>query len=379
MENKRIEYLKTKNTKKPTEILIFTDGYAFSCGSDFIRGLQVYGYGITVGFNSKPGLKKSDFDASQSNSGIEHFQHSKYTENLEKLGFIAYLTYTEKFDPNDMGSPKIPMEFKIYPVDEIADIYHQYDDDEYDRFIEEAKTIFNKYNNLEKGECNPDNKFLFYETNDCDSKLKIDKAHGGYLCGKNGKWNTSYCIAAYCDQGYILSDDRKKCIRDPCQDISLKEISINAVKDTEYTIEPNNAYIFTIEKENYSYYFYSENEKFFYVFNQKHVLDAVANGTNFTLKNKIYVNFYVNVTKKSKIKIKAVNQNPDESDDSDSSSDKGQKNKKGISKGIIALIIIVSIFALLAIVFIINHFKRKKATESREIENKTQQLNAILE
>ena len=271
------------------------------------------------------------------------------------------------------------MEFKIYPVDEIADIYHQYDDDEYDRFIEEAKTIFNKYNNLEKGECNPDNKFLFYETNDCDSKLKIDKAHGGYLCGKNGKCNTSDCIAAYCDQGYILSDDRKKCIRDPCQDISLKEISINAVKDTEYTIEPNNAYIFTIEKENYSYYFYSENEKFFYVFNQKHVLDAVSNGTNFTLKNKIYVNFYVNITKKSKIKIKAVNQNPDESDDSDSSSDKGQKNKKGISKGIIALIIIVSIFALLAIVFIIIHFKRKKATESREIENNTQQLNAFLE
>ena len=38
----------------------------------------------------------------------------------------------------------MPMEFKIYPVDEIADIYIQYKDEEYDRFIEAANIIFNK-------------------------------------------------------------------------------------------------------------------------------------------------------------------------------------------------------------------------------------------
>ena len=41
MEKKRKEYLLTGKTKKPTEIIVFTDGYSFSCASDFIRGLQV--------------------------------------------------------------------------------------------------------------------------------------------------------------------------------------------------------------------------------------------------------------------------------------------------------------------------------------------------
>ena len=162
MEKKRLEYLKTGKTKKSTKVLVFTDGAAFSCGSDFIRGPQIYGIGIMVGFNSKPDIEKSDFDASQSNSGVERIEHSPYSKNLEKLGFSTYITYTEKFDPNDKVSPKAPMEFKIYPVDEISDIYIEYDDYIYDRFIEEAKRIFDKYNDLENGQCNSDNKFLFY-------------------------------------------------------------------------------------------------------------------------------------------------------------------------------------------------------------------------
>ena len=39
MEEKRREYLATNKTKKPTEIIVFTDGYSFSCTSVFIKGL----------------------------------------------------------------------------------------------------------------------------------------------------------------------------------------------------------------------------------------------------------------------------------------------------------------------------------------------------
>ena len=38
MEMKRREYLLTNNTKRPTEILVFTDGYSFSCTSTFDIG-----------------------------------------------------------------------------------------------------------------------------------------------------------------------------------------------------------------------------------------------------------------------------------------------------------------------------------------------------
>ena len=320
MENKRREYLSSGKTKKPTEILVFTDGFSFSCTSVFIRGLQVNGHGITVGYNARPDLDKTDFDASQSNSAVETFDFSEYTQNLESLGFSSRITFTEEFDPNDKGEPQTPMEFQIYPVDEISDIYVGYDDERYDRFINVAKTIFEKYNDLENGECNPDNKYLYYETSECDSVLEIDKAHGGYLCGENGKWNTSNCIAAYCDSGYILNNDRNECIKDPCENIALKEISLNESKEYIFTIEPNNSYIFTIEAENYTYNFYSEIESLFYFLNENHILELSPNGTEFSYPEKIYVNYFVNLTENTTISIIYKNESEEEESSEEESS-----------------------------------------------------------
>ena len=119
--------LATNNTKKPTEIIIFTDGFTFSCGSGFVKGLQVFGSAIVVGYNAKQGINSSkDFDASQSNSGVEQFINSKYSKILENLGFMTpRVTNVEQFDPNDLDDDnmKIPMEFKKYPVDELSNIH----------------------------------------------------------------------------------------------------------------------------------------------------------------------------------------------------------------------------------------------------------------
>ena len=67
---------------------------------------------------------------------------------------------------------------------------------------------------------------LYYETSDCDSKINIDKAHWGYICGDDGKWDKNNCIPAYCDEGYYLNDNRTECIKDPCDNIKLNEITI---------------------------------------------------------------------------------------------------------------------------------------------------------
>ena len=314
MEKKRREYFDTGKVKKPTEVIVFTDGYSFSCTSLFIKGLQVHGAAILVGYNSRPDLVEKKYDASQSNSAVETFPHSEYIQNLDKLGYFCRLTFSEQFDPNDKGTPKTPMEFLIYPVDEVSNIFLKYEDDKYDRFINASKAIFEKYNNLENGECNPNNKFLNYETSDCDSKLGIDKAHGGYLCGADGKWDKNNCIATYCDKGYILNDERNKCIEDPCQKISLEEISIKEGKNYEFIIRPNNTYIFKIENDSYNYYFDSEVEKLFYVFNDDHILEAANNKTKFKKNDKIYVNYYVNITENHNIKIRAEDKKKDEDD-----------------------------------------------------------------
>ena len=390
MEKKRKEYLSSGKTKKPTEIIVFTDGYSFSCASDFIRGLQAQGHGIIVGYNARPDINISDFDASQSNSGGDSFEISENAKNLKELGFDPYITFTEHFDPNDKGNPKTPMEFLVYPVDEISTIYHYYDDDIYYRFIKESERIFAKYNNLENGECNPDNKLLYYETSNCDSKINIDKAHGGYICGDDGKWDQNKCIPAYCDDGFYLNDDRTKCIPEPCDNIILNEIIINEEKESKYTIKPNNTYIFTIENDNSSYYFYSELEPFFYIMNEHHILEAVKNGKEFKDKDKIYVNYFVNITKDIIIRIKTQE---DETSDvpsdvpSDNPSDESNKpindndgqQKEGLSTGIIVLIVVCSIIVALAIIIIIIIFviSRKRKLSNKDIEEKSQQLNPI--
>ena len=319
--------------------------FSFSCASVFIKGLQVYGSAIIVGYNSLPNISKIDFDASQSNSAVESFVDSEYIENLSNLGFEVRITNMEQFDPNDKSEIKIPMEFRIYPVDIISNISTKYEDIYYERFIKEAKIIFDRY----KNECNPDNELLYYETSECDSKINIEHGHGGYLCGKDGYWNKNNCIVAYCDVGYILNNEKNKCIEDPCEKIILNNITLNCEKEIEYEIEPNKAYIFTLDEKNRncSYTFYSELDNFFFTYNYQKILKPVKNGTEFTGNNKIYTNFYLNTTENVKITIKAKNEDEDE-DEKDYNNTILFNRERKKNKLSTAGIILISIFGSLA-------------------------------
>ena len=200
------------------------------------------------------------------------------------------------------------MEFKKYPVDELSDIHIEYSDDEYDRFISTAEKIFKKYNNESK--CNKDNNLLYYETEDCDSKLNIDHGHGGYICNADGTWDKDNCVLKYCDIGYILDITNQKCIEDPCENIEIQNITLNCNESLNYDIEPNKGYIFTIENnnndENCSLYFYSKYENFFFIY-EGAGLKPVENGTQFSNGTKIYSNIYLNNSEIVTISIKTTN------------------------------------------------------------------------
>ena len=58
-----IASLDTGNAKRPTETIVFTDGLSFSCGSIFVRGLQVHGAAIIAGYNIRPDLINANVDA----------------------------------------------------------------------------------------------------------------------------------------------------------------------------------------------------------------------------------------------------------------------------------------------------------------------------
>ena len=316
MDKTREKYANMK-TKKPTDIILFTDGLSVSCSSISIRKLQIHGLAILVGYNIKPDLKNKKIDASQCSSGVGYFDYTETVQNLRKLGFYLMLTDREQFDPNDYNKePKIPMEFKIYPVDEVSNIIVPFTDELYDKFINESKTIFDKYNKDEK--CNIENKFLFYETDKCDEQLNIEKAHGGYTCGNDGKWNKTHCIPAYCDIGYELNNERTECIKDPCQSINLQTRQIKFIKETEeIEIEPKNLYIIEINKKNVNFSIYSDIENLIFIYNFNHILEPINNGTILENENKIYVNFYLNITEKTIVKFKELKSKENDDDDDD--------------------------------------------------------------
>ena len=366
-EIKRRAYLAKGKYKKPTEIIVFTDGLSFSCTSTFIKGIQANGGAIIAGYNIRPDLINSKIDASQSSSGVETFDKSEIVKNLQNLGYSSRITFSETFDPNYQDVPNIPNEFLIGPVDLIVNIYNQYNDSKYNRFIKEAKKIFDKYNKI-NGECNPDNKYLYYETDECDSKLNITHAHGGYICGSDGKWNTNKCIASYCDIGYILNDNRTKCLEDPCNSIKLNEIIINEENEIIYKIKKNNIYIFKIENQNYSYSFNSNIKYFFYIYNDDHILEPVDDKKTFKNNEKIFVNYYLNITEDIEITIKSDKKNNNIIDDNNN-------DENGLPTTALVFIIIGSVIILIVIFLIIYiTIIKKKQLKNDEIEGKNQNL-----
>ena len=349
LEDIRRKFIATKKTKKPTEIIIFTDGLTFSCGSILIKNIQVFGSAIVVGYMAHKNIKdKKDFDASQSNSAVNGFITSQYTQNLISLGFSPRVTNIEQFDPNDEEDPKIPMEFKKYPVDELSDIHVEYSDDIYDRFIKTAEKYFTKYN--DNMECNPDNKLLYYETDKRDSELNIEHGHGGYICNSQGKWDTNNCVLKYCDEEYILDIKNNKCIKAPCEKFEIKNLTIDCNENIDYDIEPDKGYIFNVKSENdenCSLYFFSKYENFFYAKNETPSLGPVENGTKISDGESIYSNLFLNHSENVKILIRNTSDAKNINEEKNDTIYFRRKKSSGLST---VGIVLISIFIPLAVI-----------------------------
>ena len=221
---------KAKNIRKPHEIIIFTDGYSYSATSTFIKGIQLAGAGIIVGYAGNP--KLDFFDSSQSASSV--ISTEEINDNLSKeinnLGFSLRYTIQEQFSKLDYDKEENkPLEYEINLVDERAGFYNGYDDFLYDDFIKVSLDYLEKY----KNNCNPKNKKLLFITEKCTFPDK--KMHGGYECDDEGNWNLTSCIPSFCDNGYIFDERNQKCVEDICVRQRRKERK-NRQKDKIYKI-----------------------------------------------------------------------------------------------------------------------------------------------
>ena len=207
---------KAKHIRKPTEIIIYTDGYSFSATSTFITETQLKGGAIIVGYDGNPFLHT--FDASQSPSSVQFTWSESSKEikdtlslDIESLGFSLTYTIQDSFSELDIENKNnIPLEYQIFEIDERVNIFNGYDDSKYQNFIDEAKKIFKKY----ETQCNPKNKNLLL----IDEKCYFLGAHlhGGFPCDDYGFWNKKVCAPSYCDIGYVYDKRKNRCIKDIC-------------------------------------------------------------------------------------------------------------------------------------------------------------------
>ena len=205
-----------KNPRKPTDILVFTDGYSYSSAAIFLKYLQYYGGGITAGYFYNPNLN-DPFDSGLSASIVYNYVSLQllspegYKPLYDKYKFTLAIPGLQTFyNPNNLSNP---LEYEITPVDEKVGIYESFSDNNYLNFIKESLPILNKY----KNSCNPNNTKLVLITSECDKSFENTYTHGGYQCGKDGKWSNN-CVASYCDIGYTFDHEKHQCVIDVCSD-----------------------------------------------------------------------------------------------------------------------------------------------------------------
>ena len=205
---------KLKHKRIPTEILIMTDGFAYSAASSFMKNAYKSGAGIIIGYNGNPNLPDDTFDISQSPSavlsvgGYKDIYPEIYEKTVEYLiglqGITCIATYHE------FQESHIPQEYDVQIADKRVKIFNSYDDIYYQEFIDEAIKVLDTY----QENCNPNNKNLVLFSDEC---IFNEHLNGGYGCGSDSKWNKTNCVPVYCDEGYYYNKISNSCIVYPIE------------------------------------------------------------------------------------------------------------------------------------------------------------------
>ena len=236
--------LAMKNKRKPHEIVVLTNGYAFSTAALYIKYLQKAGGAIVVGYKGNPNKKDSVFDSGQCPSGVftsgilQIFNKKEYqtlaANNIE-LEFPGVQIFY------DLKEKDVPLEYEVNPIDQRINIYRDFEESTYTSFIDKVKDILSKTST----NCYSNKMVKFDEK--CDQQFTTKYTHGGYSC-KNGAW-TDKCVAAYCDLGYSFDEKKKKCVKDICTSLDVK-----VDPNDEGNVDPNDPDDGTITNSSPIYY-----------------------------------------------------------------------------------------------------------------------------
>jgi len=208
------QYGLVKNPRKPTDVVLVTDGYCFSACSYFANSVMEVGSAITAGIGiSNIGDEK--FVSSQCPSNVASPLYSFFYDlqsDAKTYGISVGVTLGETFhiESNNNGT-QIPRDFTVSRIDEnIGDFFLSFAPEE---VVAKALELQKDY----QKKCNPDNQHLLMYTSKC-KKTDSHAKQMGYACGDNGKWDTSKCRVAVCKPGWVVDFENNSCMRNPCEE-----------------------------------------------------------------------------------------------------------------------------------------------------------------
>ena len=377
--------LSMKNKRKPTEILVLTDGYSFSAASLYIKYLQKQGGAVVVGYFGDI-FDESAFDASQSPSPI--FTHDilklfnpEDIETLEQYGIEIEFAGIQSF--YDLEETNVPLEYEVNQIDDRLDFFASYNgnDDNYLKIVKRALLIlYNLDNN-----CYSNNKKIVKISENCDGEFGNKYTHGGYLCSDEGYW-TEECVPSFCDMGYIFDEKNKICIKDICSSIKEdeseeeneeKEIIEESEDKLDEENEEDEEEKQIVEEENEDII---EEEKYEYENQEGEEKEDISEESKIEKEEENTEEKYEDKEKEreeediEEEKENEINKEKEEVEESEKEKKKEKENEKdekedGIKSWVIVIIVFGCIVLIVAIFLIIHYCRKQHINNEIDIDN----------
>jgi len=239
-------YALKKNPRKPTDIIVATDGYCFSACSIFVNNLIRKGGAIVTGFGST--YPDDDlFVAGQCPSSVlsqELYLDADILNVNLKHGISFGSTYYESYNITNDKSYKIPGDFDILRIDKHLG-YYKFINPNVEEMLPLLKALHKDY----QEHCNPLNHRLLL----VDDKCEVDDPNAltaGYECGGDGKWvkDVKKCKISTCKPGYVVDFETNKCVEFTC-DLRSKDTpsgSGSGHPSTAFSVYPVMAFVMFI-------------------------------------------------------------------------------------------------------------------------------------
>jgi len=199
-----------KNVRKPTDIIVVTDGFCYSACAYFAHNIAETGGAIFAG--AGPYNPDSEiFPGSQCPSKFVGI--GTYVPGLipasKKYGVNMRVTYAESYpfpvEPTDL----YPRDFVPSYIDVNLHTYSA--TASLNDLLLAAYNVWNDF----KTHCNPKNKRLVLVNNECtvNDPNALDV---GFACGDDGVWNKNKCVISTCKKGYAVDFINNVCVKQYC-------------------------------------------------------------------------------------------------------------------------------------------------------------------